>query len=250
MRIRTIIVDDEAPARSEMRYLLEKSEDIEILGEASTAAEALKMMNEICYDLAFLDIDMPGMDGLEMVEEVRKLDCQPSVIFTTAYGQFAVKAFEVGVVDYLVKPVADDRLEDALDRVRQRLGGKSAATKPKPAVDDNDYLDRIPVTKQSKTILLCPAEIFFIESHGEYTVINSEKGKFISSLRLKDFEVRLSPKSFFRSHRSFVVNLDHVTEMTSLYGGLYMLKMEDTETSEVPVSRRQTKHLKTLLGMK
>ncbi len=247
MKIRGLIVDDEAPARSEMRYLLEKLADIEILGEAGTADEALKLMGSICYDIAFVDIDMPGMNGLEMAEKVKELECQPAIVFTTAYGQFAVKAFEMDVADYLVKPVSEERLKNAVARVKSRMDD-SRPSQGKPV--EPTMLDRIPVTKQSKTILLCPAEIYFIESHGEFTVINSEKGKFVSSLRLKDFEVRLSPKSFFRSHRSFVVNLDHVHEMISLYGGLYLLKIKDASTSEVPVSRRQTKHLKALLGMR
>ena len=251
MKVKAIIVDDEAPARSEMRYLLEKVDDIEVLGEASTADEALKLMSAVCYDIAFLDIDMPGMSGLEMVEQIKKLECQPAVIFTTAYGQFAVKAFELNVADYLLKPVAEDRLRKAVARVKKKLKkpDRKGPGRAAEAPGGQMFLDRIPVTKQSKTFLLCPAELFFIESHGEFTVIHSEKGKFISSLRLKDFEARLSPKSFFRSHRSFVVNLDHVSEMTALYGGLYMLKMKDQGASEVPVSRRQTKQLKQLLGM-
>lgn len=250
MKIRTLIVDDEAPARSEMRYLLEKSKDIEVLGEASTADEALKLMSNICYDLAFVDIDMPGMTGLEMVEKIRELECQPSVIFTTAYGEFAVKAFEMAVADYLVKPVAEDRLANAIARVKKTVGFSHRTETLPSRLANRELLDRIPVTKQSKTFLLCPAEIYFIESQGEFTMINSEKGKFVSQLRLKDFEARLSPKSFFRAHRSFVVNLDHVNEMTFLYGGLYMLKIKDPAQSEVPVSRRQTKHLKSLLGMR
>lgn len=250
MKIRALIVDDEAPARSEMRYLLDKFADIEVLGEASTASEALKLMGSIPYDIAFVDIDMPGMNGLDMAEEIKSLECQPAVVFTTAYGQFAVKAFETEASDYLVKPVSEERLKSAIERVQARIGGGKTAAGSAAQPRESELLDRIPVTKQSKTVLLCPPEIYFIESHGDFTVINSEKGKFVSSLRLKDFEARLSPKSFFRSHRSFVVNLDHVTEMTSLYGGLYMLKIKDQDASEVPVSRRQTKHLKSLLGMR
>ncbi len=248
MRIKALIVDDEAPARSEMRYLLEKLDEVEVLGEAGTADEALKLMSSIPYDIAFVDIDMPGMNGLEMAEKVKDMETQPAIIFTTAYGQFAVKAFEMEAADYLVKPVSEDRLKRAVERVVKKV--KTPVSGGKQPSSETELFDRIPVTRQSKTILLSPAEIFFVESHGEFTVINSEKGKFVSSLRLKDFEARLSPKSFFRSHRSFVVNLDQITEMTALYGGLYMLKMRDPESSEVPVSRRQTKHLKTLLGMR
>jgi two-component system, LytTR family, response regulator LytT len=253
MKIRAIIVDDEAPARSEMRYLLSKVGDIEVLGEAGSADEALKLMTAVCYDIAFLDINMPGMNGLEMAERTKSLGCQPAIIFTTAYGQFAVKAFELEAADYLVKPVSEERLDQAIARVRskhKKWPQMPVETEPAETNGKQRLFDRIPVTKQSKTILLCPAEIYFVKSHGEFTVIHSLKGKFISSFRLKDFEARLSPKSFFRAHRSFVVNLDHVSEMTSLCGGLYMLKIKDQAASEIPVSRRQTKQLKLLLGMK
>lgn len=250
MKVRAIIVDDEAPARSEMRYLLDKVDSIEVLGEASSAEEALKLMEAVCYDIAFLDIDMPGMSGLEMIEHMAKLKCRPSVIFTTAYGQFAVNAFELEADDYLLKPITEERLKKAIAKVKKGLrdGGEKRIAGTGSEVEDV-RLDRIPVTKQSKTILLCPAEIYFIESHGEFTIIHSQKGKFVSSLRLKDFEARLKEANFFRSHRGFIVNLDQVSEMNSLYGGLYMLKINDQAASEVPVSRRQTKHLKSMLGM-
>lgn len=248
MKIKALIVDDEAPARSEMRYLLEKISDVEILGEATTAQEALRLLEMVAYDIVFLDIDMPGMSGLEMVEKIKFFDHQPAIIFTTAYGQFAIKAFELDVVDYLVKPVSEERLRQAVARVKNESDRhKQTAASGK---DKQTLLERIPVTKQSKTILLLPAEIYYIESHGEFTVIHSEKGKFVSQFRLKDFEARLSPKSFFRAHRSFVVNLDYVEEMISLYGGLYMLRLKDQKSSEIPVSRRQTRELKTLLGIR
>ncbi len=247
MKIKALIVDDEAPARSEMRYLTEKIKDIEVLGEATTANEALQLLEAVNYDIVFLDIDMPGMSGMEMAEKIKELNNQPAVIFTTAYGQFAVKAFELDIVDYLVKPVSEERLKQATSRVRDKLMQKKGT---KSYDSDKPTLERIPVTKDSKTILLQSDEIYFIKSHGEFTVINSERGKYVSSFRLKEFEARLPKKTFFRSHRSYVVNLDHVEEMVSLYGGLYMLKLNDEGLSEVPVSRRQTRELKTLLGLR
>lgn len=245
MKVRALIVDDEAPARSEMRYLTEKIKDIEVLGEATTAKEALQLLEAVDYDIVFLDIDMPGMSGMEMAEKIKEFGHQPAIIFTTAYGQFAVKAFELDIADYLVKPVSEERLKHAISRVRNKLSKKRRSSdKEKPS------LERIPVTKQSKTILLHPNEIYYIKSHGEFTVISSDKGEFVSSLRLKEFETKLPIKTFFRSHRSFIVNLDHVEEMASLYGGLYMLRLNDKKNSEVPVSRRQTRELKSHLGIK
>lgn len=249
MKVKAIVVDDEAPARSEMRYLLEKIKEVEILGEAGTADEALKLIDALDYDIVFLDIDMPDMNGIEMVEQMKTLSHKPAVIFTTAYGQFAVKAFEVNAIDYLLKPISEERLMNAIAKVQSNLKNGKKGEVTGTGEEKKKLLDRIPVTKQSKTFLLYPEEIFFIESHGEFAVVNSVKGKFMSSIRLKEFEQRLSSKSFFRAHRSYIVNLDHVHEMISLYGGLYMLKMDDRPGSEVPVSRRQTRKLKSLLGL-
>lgn len=249
MTIKCLIVDDEAPARSEMRYLLSAIEGVQVLGEASTAEEALELLEAVCYDIVFLDINMPGTSGLDLVGKLKSLSCLPAVIFTTAYGQHAVKAFELEAADYLVKPIGEERLRKAVSRVRARVRGPRKTTTT--SLDaERTVLDRIPVTKQSKTILLCPSEILYIESHGEYAVIHSSKGNFISSYRLKDFEARLSGKTFFRAHRGYVVNLDFVAEMVALYGGLYMLKLTDADKSEIPVSRRQTRLLKQALGMK
>lgn len=244
MKIRAIIVDDEPMARSEMRYLLDRVGKVEVLGEASTAEEAYKLMESICYDLAFIDINMPGMSGIELTEKMQTLSCQPAVIFTTAYSQFAVKAFELDVVDYLVKPVSEERLQNAIVKVRKRLKNWQEKTTTTPQID------RIPLSKNGKTYLLCPPEIFYIESHGEFTIIHSQKGKFMSSVRLKDFEARLQKHAFFRAHRSYVVNLDYVTEMVPLYGGLYSLKLKDPNHSEIPVSRRQSRQLKSLISLK
>ncbi len=247
MKIKALIVDDEAPSRSEMRYLLNKINEVEVLGEATTADEAMQLMESVKYDVVLLDINMPGVSGLEMVEKIKQLNYEPSVIFITAYGQFAVKAFELEAVDYLLKPISEERLRKAISKVKRHLkkGGESSDLKKKRAT-----LERIPVTKQSKTILINPDEIYFIESQGEFTLIHSTKGEFLSSFRLKEFESRLPEKSFFRSHRSYVVNLDQTTEMISLYGGLCLLKMKDPQHSEVPVSRRQARKLKTLLGIR
>lgn len=245
MKIRAIIIDDEPMARSEMRYLLDRNSKIEVLGEASTADEAYKLMESVCYDLAFVDINMPGMSGLELAEKIKELSCQPAVIFTTAYSQFAVKAFELDVVDYLVKPISEERLASAVEKVKKRLKSWRGVPQAPTA-----QIDRIPLNKNGKTYLLCPAEIYYIESHGEFTVIHSEKGRFMSSIRLKDFEVRLQKHSFFRAHRSYIVNLDHVVEMVALYGGLYSLKLKDPNHSKIPVSRRQSRQLKNLIGLK
>lgn len=248
MLLKVLIVDDEAPARSEMRFLLDKIKDIEVLGEAITASEALKLLKEVKYDIVFLDINMPGMSGIEMAQEIKKMAHQPAIIFTTAYSRFAVDAFEVDAVDYLVKPIAKKRLMEAIARINE-----SKKIKQIESADEGiepEHMNRIPVTRQSKTILLMPEEIYYIESQGEYTIIHSQRGRFISSIRLKDFEKKLSSKSFFRVHRSFVVNIDYVKELISLYGGLCMLRLTDEKETEVPVSRRQARELKVFLGMK
>ncbi|HEX21596.1 MAG TPA: response regulator, partial [Actinobacteria bacterium] len=119
MSLKVLIVDDEAPARSEMRYLLNKIKNVEVLGEAITAGEALKLLKAVKYDIVFLDINMPGMSGIEMAQEIKKMTHQPAIIFTTAYSQFAVDAFELDAVDYLVKPISKKRLLAAISRINE-----------------------------------------------------------------------------------------------------------------------------------
>ncbi len=243
MMLKALIVDDEAPARSELRYLLENYPEIRVTGEAASAEEAFELLKDVNYDLIFLDIQMPGLSGLEFAEQLKKYSRQPDIIFITAYDEHAVKAFELQAIDYILKPFDKDRLEKAIENAQERI------QKNKPIRQFARVISKIPLKKEGKTILLPISDIYYIDTSSDITRIHTFNQSYICHLSLKDIEARLADLSFFRSHKSFIVNLNKVDEIIPLYGGNYLLRLRDQNKSEVPVSRRRARDLKEIIGM-
>ncbi len=241
--LKALIVDDEAPARSELRYLLQEQSDVKVIGEAASAEEAMALLKSVNYDLIFLDIQMPGISGLELAELLKKYPHQPGIIFTTAYDEHAVKAFEVQALDYILKPFKKDRLEKAIELAQNRV------QEGKPLKQFAQVISKIPLKKDGKTILLPLSDIYYINTNRDITRIHTFNQSYICQLSLKEIEARLTKLSFFRSHKSFIVNLDKVDEIIPLYGGNYILRLRDQDKAEIPVSRRRARILKDLLGM-
>ncbi len=256
MKLKALIVDDEYPARQELRYLLSNFNNVEIVGEAANAQEALALIKALDYQVLFLDISMPGMTGLELGAVIQELPKQPHVIFVTAYDEYAVQAFEVNAVDYLLKPVEPGRLKKAIDKVIKAYqdapagdGDKSdkVAGKDKPA-PSQIKIDRIPAEKQGKTVLVAESDIFYAFTEQDYIYIKTFADKLLTRFTLKELEARLNPQVFFRTHRCYLVNLHKVKEIIPFFNGTYNLVVEDKEKSEVPVSRAQAKKLRKILG--
>lgn len=256
MKLKALIVDDEYPARQELRFLLDKFNNIEIVGEAANAQEALALVKALDYQVIFLDISMPGMTGLELGAAIQELPKPPHVIFTTAYDEFALKAFEVNAVDYLLKPVEPGRLKKAIDKVIKAYQevtagneGKQPAetgrSKPSPT---QIKIDRIPAEKMGKTVLVAESDIFYAFTEQDYIYIKTHNDKLMTRFTLKELEARLNPQIFFRTHRCYLVNLHKVKEIVPFFNGTYNLVVEDKEHSEVPVSRAQAKKLRKILG--
>ena len=237
MSLKALVCDDEAPARSELRFLLEEAGGVEVVGEASSAVEALQLIKAFPYDVVFLDIDMPGLDGIQMAEVLGTLDRQPSVVFVTAHSEHAVKAFEVAAADYLVKPVEIDRLKRAIERLRP------AEAEPEARVE------RIPVEKSGKKLLLQAEDIFYIMAKDDYTYLHTDGERFLSTISLSALEKKLEANGFFRVHRRFLVSLGKVKEVVPMYGGTLLLTLTDKESTQVPVSRRRVPNLKKALGI-
>ncbi|GAB4278579.1 MAG: LytTR family DNA-binding domain-containing protein [Coriobacteriia bacterium] len=237
MALKALVCDDEAPARSELRYLLEEAGGVEVVGEASSAMEALQLIKAFPYDVVFLDIDMPGLDGVQMAEVLTTLDRRPDVVFVTAHGEHAVKAFEVAAVDYLMKPVELERLKQTIERLRPIEGAVGAR------------VERIPVEKSGKKLLLQADEIFYIMAKDDYTYLHTDKERYLSTMSLAALEKRLEPNGFFRVHRRFLVNLGVVKEVVPMYGGTLLLTLSDPAGTQVPVSRRRASAVKQALGL-
>ncbi len=238
MVLKALVCDDEAPARSELRYLLEEAGGVEIVGEASSANEALQLIKAVPYDVVFLDVDMPGLDGIELAESLGELEDQPAIIFVTAYSEHAVKAFEVAATDYLVKPVELDRLKQAVGRL-----------KPAVTAEKGPRVERIPVEKAGKKLLLDADDVFYIMAKDDYSYMHTAAERYLSTFSLANLEKKLEPNGFFRVHRRFLVNLEKVSEVVPMYGGTMLLTLTDVEGTQVPVSRRRVPRVKKALGL-
>jgi DNA-binding LytR/AlgR family response regulator len=243
MEIKALIVDDEAPARAELRYMLEKMTNVKVVGEATSAEEALELVQAIEYDVIFLDIQMPSLSGIDLASEIKQLPRHPFIVFVTAYSEHAVKAFELEAIDYLVKPFEEERLIKTIAKIV-----KIKAKEPLVATTISE-IERVPVQSKDKTILLPVKEIVFANSNEENVIVHTFKNRYSTKYSLKDLERKLAKKGFFRVHRSYLVNLHHVEEIIPMFGRTYILRVKCTHHTEIPVSRRRGPKLKTILGM-
>jgi two-component system, LytTR family, response regulator LytT len=264
MKLKALIVDDEYPARKELRFLLNKYENIEVVGEATNANEALTLIKALNYSILFLDIEMPGMNGLEVGAKIQEMANPPHVVFVSAYDEYAVKAFEVNAVDYILKPFDEKRLGQAINKIMKINASRAAVPEsnatpatsgtqdtpaPPEAASQQFKIDRIPAEKQGKTILVNEADIIYAFTEQDYVYIKTFSDKLFTRFTLKELEARLSSTMFFRTHRCFIVNLHKVKEIIPFFNGTYTLIVEDQEKNEVPVSRAQAKKLRKILGI-
>jgi len=238
--LNAMIVDDEAPARSELRYLLEETGQVESIVEASSAHEAVEKLMEGRPDVMFLDISMPKTSGMRLAEALRKLKNPPAIVFVTAYSEYALEAFGVDAVDYLMKPVESERLEQALAKVAKHV---------KPAQANHTAVERIPVEKGGRKVLVPIDQIRYIEAKDDYSCIYTENDRYLSTISLAQLETKLSPHGFFRVHRGYIVNLECVEDVSVVQGGVLQLGIKGIEGKKISVSRRRVVQLKRALGL-
>lgn len=266
MPARALIVDDEAPAREELRHLLSGFEDVHVVGEATTAEEADLLIDSMGYDLVFLDIRMPGQGGIELAQRLVSRPHGPAIVFTTAFVGHAVEAFELGATDYLVKPFDEVRLGRAIDRALRRAvtGGGLAASAPTgsdPSPErpgERPAVVRIPVQRGDRIVLIGEPRIAVAEAARGYAYLSlvalppghplAGVDRLLTSHSLVDLEERFS-EGFVRTHRSYLVNTDLVREVVPQVGGGLLLVMGDKRRSQVPVARRQASEVRHRLGV-
>jgi two-component system LytT family response regulator len=254
-KLRVMIADDERPARSFLAALLRSFDYVEIVGEAEDGVEAVEIIERKRPDLALLDLQMPELDGLGVIRLVRK-SRMPLVAFVTAYDQYAVKAFEMNAVDYLLKPIDRPRLADTLQRAQDRLEQadlrredmahiQKAATSYE-AKGGKVYVERIPVRQQDEVILLPVRDIASIEADGEVLNITTVRKETHSiNYRLKDLEARLDPSQFVRLSRGSLARLELITRVTAMPGGTCVVTLKNDQ--RLPVSRIQSRILREQL---
>ncbi len=244
-RIRAVIVDDEDLARQIIREMLRTHSEIEVVGECSNGFEAVRMVGELKPDLLFLDIQMPKLDGFEVLE---LLGDNMAVIFATAYDEHALRAFEVHAVDYLLKPFRAERFDAALQRAKERIGKKMTATPDQlssAARSDGEYAERVVVKDGTRVQIIPVAKLDYAEAQDDYVALATQGKKYLKQQTISSVEASLDPKSFVRIHRSYVVNLERVTRLEPFGNDTHVVILHDG--SRLPVSRTGYKRLQEFL---
>ena len=235
---RAIIVDDEAGARARLRRLLAEHKDrIEIVGEAGDGIAAVSAIESLDPDLVFLDIEMPGLTGFQLLDSLPR-EGWPLVVFTTAYDQYAVRAFEVHALDYLLKPVTKDRLAECLNRL-EPLSSELSRNRLDRARREQRPLERLLARSGTKHVIVQVHDVFAFQSDDKLVFARTPAGRFTLGITLKELEERLDPEDFCRVHRQAIIQLKHARELHALAGGHYLLKLSDG--SEVEVGRSFSK---------
>jgi two-component system, LytTR family, response regulator len=244
--MRAIIIDDERLARSELRKLLQEFPEVEVVDEASNAEEGVQKIESHNPDLIFLDIQMPGKTGFEMLQE---LDHAPSVVFTTAYDDYALRAFEVNALDYLLKPIEPRRLADAVEKVKKLYAEGSSPAAPNGNL--NTALlgehDQVFVKDGDRCWFVRLSEVRLFESVGNYAKVFFGNNKPLILKSLNALEERLDPKTFFRANRKHIVNLQAIEKVESYFNGGLLLELKGGE--KIEVSRRQTVKFKEMMSL-
>ncbi len=257
MPLSAVIVDDEQLARDELSYLLKGADDLHIVAQGRNGLEAVNLVREHSPDILFLDVQMPGLDGFGVIKKLidRKV-ALPQIIFATAFDQYAVKAFEVNAIDYLLKPFDKKRVLQAIEKARRKL--QSSAS---PAGEKLDTLVKMLESQKpqiSKVLLRSAGRLFLVDQKdvcfasiedGIISVVATNLEGQSNCRTLEELLEGLDPDMFWRAHRSFVVNINRIKEVVPWFKSSYQIRMDDRKQTEVPVSRAQTKRLRELLKL-
>ncbi|EFL51799.1 two component transcriptional regulator, LytTR family [Solidesulfovibrio fructosivorans JJ]] len=255
MVLRALIVDDEKPARDELAYLLDAHPDI-VATQADCADAALAAIEGDKPDIVLLDIRMPGQDGFEVLRQARDFAQVPLFIFVTAYDEYAIKAFEQNAVDYLLKPVAPERLAESLGRARRRLAAgrgpmAAALTSLLEGLGRGTRTARVAVERHGRIALLPTAEVLCLDADDKGIAALTDQGRFPCHglPTLTKAEERLAGLPFFRANRAVMVNLERIAELSPWVGGKYLIVLDDADRTEVTVSRNRVREFKERLGL-
>ncbi|MCI5057818.1 MAG: LytTR family DNA-binding domain-containing protein [Flavobacteriales bacterium] len=238
MGIKTMIIDDERLARQELKNVLQEYGQIEIIDDCGQPLEAKELIEKKKPELIFLDVQMPGLNGFQLLQE---LDYVPEVIFVTAYDEYALKAFEVNALDYIVKPVEESRLEQAIARVTERI----SKSKSEDTVIPNNQ--QVFIKDGDKCWFVELSDIILFESEGNYVRVYFDDNKPMILKSLNNLEKKLDDKTFFRANRQYIVNLKSINEVKNWFGGRLLAVLKNGK--EIEVSRRQASKLKDMMSL-
>jgi len=248
--MRVMIVDDEEPSRDELRYLLEKFKDIQIIGEFNNGEQARKAVRTLKPHLIFMDIEMAGLNGIQTAEKMINNTIVPLLVFATAHEAFAVKAFELNAVDYLLKPFSVKRVTKCIEKVRSLLveTGSPIAQKRDDESGHAHCLQKLAIEHNGKAYVINEKDIIFAYCTEGHLSINTVDKCYSSNMPLQDLQSRLNERMFFRAHRAYLVNIEKIREIIPWFNGTYNLILEGL-SEKVPVSRQQVPKLKKMFGL-
>ncbi|QSZ28228.1 response regulator transcription factor [Aceticella autotrophica] len=251
IKFRAIIVDDEQPAREELIYLLSDYKDIEIIGEADNGLSALKLIQELKPEIVFLDINIPKINGCDVAKDISLNGELPYVIFTTAYDTHAIEAFEIGAIDYLLKPISQQRLYKTLEKIKNYYKKKLDLENSIKITGEilTKKVEKLAVEKNDRIKLIDLEEIVFAKAYSGKVLIKTKNNTFIYKGTIKNLEEKLKSNTFFRAQKSYIVNLNKIVEVIPWFKGTYWLVMEDDKKTQITVSKSQIKKLKLLIGI-
>ncbi|NMA54854.1 MAG: response regulator transcription factor [Firmicutes bacterium] len=254
-KLKVLVVDDEAPARSELRYLLERTGKVKVIGDAASGSEAIDLILALDPEAVFLDIKMPEQDGFDVAEAVlAAAEHPPLFVFATAFDTYALQAFEISAVDYILKPFQEERVAQTVERLlslRANYNQIELARNLQVLLDKvkmEQEPDKVPVDINDRIVLIPTASIYAAYCRDKEVHIKTKTKEYQVRSTLAELEERLGPR-FFRVHKGYVVNTDHIAEIIPWFHGSYLLVMADQEQTEIPVSRRQSPLLRQKLGL-
>lgn len=244
MKIRAVVIDDEKLARSRLKRMLLKYGEVEVAGETGNSLEACSLIEDTQPDVVFLDIRMPRLSGFDILKKLKK---SPYIIFTTAHNQYALQAFEENTVDYLLKPVSDEKLGRAVSKIKKIIKqGQPARIDLERLLQSVErkegIMKRFPVRIGDRIIIIPDSKIFFFKAEDKYTFLHIEDKEFIVPFSLKELEEKLDEEKFIRVHRAFIVNVENITAIHRWFGGRLLLKTKSGE--EITVSTKYLKDFK------
>lgn len=240
--MKAIIVEDEYPARKELRYFIENNSNIEVINEFSNGLDVLEFIQENLVDVIFLDINIPKLDGMLLAKTINKFSKKPKIVFITAYEKYAVDAFSVEAFDYILKPYSEDRIIMML----KKLENIKEDTNKEERI--SEIKNKISLWKNNKIYVVDVEDIYYCQAQERYTYVYTEKDQFILKESISEVEKTINSKYFFKSHRSYLVNLTKIEEIVPWFNNTYILKLKGGEL-EVTVSRSKMKEFKELMNL-
>jgi two-component system LytT family response regulator len=244
--MRAIIVEDEFPAREELKYFINRFSNIDIISEFDNGLDVLKFIQETKIDIIFLDINIPLLDGMLLAKTIKQFKISPKIVFITAYKEHAVDAFELEAFDYILKPYSEERIVSMLNKINKLDIADVKTSVEEKISNKDDILSSVSLWKNDKLMVISISDIYYCEAKERETIVFTKDSEYIVKLSITEFEKNLKSNIFFKTHRSYIVNIYKIKEIIPWFNNTYKLRLKDRE-SEIPVSRSKIKDFRKIM---